>query len=250
MNPVRMPGLRDGAQDRSQITGRRQEWRTHAADQAVTYTRRFTFSASHELRRLSSTHKCRRNHGHNYTVTVSALARHRQPVSLTAFGDYLDSTFDHRLLNDQVEFHPTSELLADHLARWFTDNLASATSVALVDVVVSETASSSARCDGATGEITITKRFDTAHGEVTLVVGADALDNYGFVTDFGDLAPFAEHLREPAVSTELRDAGPALVSHLANWFIGEVEPKIHGYLVALCHKEKAVTGLWQREVRA
>ncbi|MGH3930102.1 MAG: 6-carboxytetrahydropterin synthase, partial [Pseudonocardiaceae bacterium] len=35
---------------------------------------------------------------------------------LAPFGDYLKSAFDHRLINDQVDFHPTSELLAFHFA--------------------------------------------------------------------------------------------------------------------------------------
>lgn len=219
-------------------------------DGAVTVTRQFTFSASHELRLLPVTHKCSRNHGHNYTVTASALVRDSRPDSLAAFGSYLNSRFDHRLLNDQVDFHPTSELLAAHLADWFEDNVASAMPVTLVDVVVSETASTSARCDGTTHEITIAKRFDTAHGDATLVLGADVLDEYGFVTDFGDLAVFAEHLRDPIVSVSLRDAGPALVFRLAHWFVDDVEPTIHGRLMSLLIKEKSTTELWHREDRA
>ncbi|MGH3882864.1 MAG: 6-pyruvoyl trahydropterin synthase family protein, partial [Pseudonocardiaceae bacterium] len=34
----------------------------------------FEFSASHELRLLPETHKCRGNHGHNYVVTLTLAA--------------------------------------------------------------------------------------------------------------------------------------------------------------------------------
>ena len=35
--------------------------------------------------------------------------------ALAQLGDYLNKTFGHRLLNEVVEFHPTSELFAYHL---------------------------------------------------------------------------------------------------------------------------------------
>ncbi|MGH4019751.1 MAG: 6-carboxytetrahydropterin synthase [Pseudonocardiaceae bacterium] len=214
---------------------------------ALTFTRRFKFSASHELRQLPPTHKCSRNHGHNYVVTVSALVHDNDASdSLSSVGDYLGKTFDHRLLNDAVDFHPTSELLALHLAEWFDDTVTSVIPTTLAAIVVSETDTTSARCDGATREITIAKSFETSHGEVTLVLRADALDHAGFVTDFGDLKPFARYLRSSAADARLRDAGPALVSHLAGWFIDNVEPKIHGRLASLRIEERTTTGLWEQ----
>lgn len=215
-------------------------------DRQITISQSFGFSASHELRLLPTSHKCHRNHGHNYTVTASALMRDRAPGNLSPLGDYLAATFDHRLLNDQVTFHPTSELLAGHLAEWFGNNIESAMPITLVAMEVSETATTSARCDGATREITISKTFTTNHGDVTLVLGADRLDEVGFVTDFGDLKPFAAHLRAPIADAGLRDAGPALVAHLADWFIGHIEPGIRGRLVSVRLGSGTTTGLWER----
>ncbi len=212
----------------------------------ITISQSFGFSASHELRLLPTSHKCHRNHGHNYTVTASALVRDGDAGDLSPLGDYLATNFDHRLLNDQVIFHPTSELLAGHLAEWFGDNIESAMPITLVAMVVSETATTSARCDGTTREITISKTFATNHGDVTLVLGAGGLDDVGFITDFGDLKPFAEHLRGPAADAGLRDAGPALVANLADWFVSNIESEIRGHLVSVQVESGTTTGLWER----
>ncbi len=219
-------------------------------EERLTITRRFHFSASHELRKLPPTHKCSRNHGHNYSVTASALV-HDSAASetLSCLGDYLDKTFDHRLLNEQVDFPPTSELLARHLADWFDDTIASAMPMTLAAMVVSETDTTSARCDGPTREVTIAKRFPSSHGDVTLVLGADGLDEFGFVTDFGALQPFAQHLRAHASDAGHRDLGP-VVSHLAGWFLDNVEPKIHGRLASVRVESRTATGLWERGAAA
>ncbi len=58
--------------------------------------------------------------------------------------NYLDKTFDHRLLNDQVDFRPTGELLAGHLAEWFQGNIESVMPITLVAMEVAETATTSA----------------------------------------------------------------------------------------------------------
>jgi len=220
--------------------------RRSVVDGRVSTTRSFGFSASHELRELPPTHKCSRNHGHNYTVTASALVRDGASCELTSLGNYLDTTFDHRLLNDQVDFHPTSELLADHLAEWFRDSIESAMPITLIAMVVSETATTSARCDGATGEITISKRFASIHGDVTLVIGADGLDEFGFVTDFGSLIPFATHLRALTAEAGPGDAGPDLVTYLAGWFLDHVEPAIRGRLMSVGVASRTTIGLWER----
>lgn len=216
------------------------------ADEQITISERFDFSASHELRLLPDSHKCHRNHGHNYSVTASALVRDGARESLSVLGDYLAEKFDHRLLNDRVSFHPTCEHLAAHLAGWFRDTIESATPITLVAMVVSETTSTSARCDGVTGEITISKTFPTCHGDVTLVLGADGLDEFSFVTDFGDLKPFAAHLRAPGIDEGLHRAGPALVAHLAHWFVDNLEPKIRGRLLSARVESGTTTGLWER----
>lgn len=216
------------------------------ADGQTTISQSFSFSASHELRLLPASHKCRRNHGHNYTVTASALIRDGAPGDLSPLGDYLAATFDHRLINEQVAFHPTSELLASHLAKWFRDNIEPTMPITLVAMVISETSSTSARCDGVTGEVTILKTFKTSHGDVTLVLGADRIDEVGFVTDFGDLKPFSEYLFAPSAAAGLGDAGPALVAHLADWFVGNVEPEIHGRLISVRVDSGTTVGLWER----
>lgn len=215
-------------------------------DSQITISQSFDFSASHELTLLPDGHKCRRNHGHNYTVTASALCHDDTSGDLSSLGAYLAETFDHRLLNEQVAFHPTSELLASHLAEWFQDNIESATPVALISMVVSETASTAARCDGVTGEVTISKTFKTANGDVTLVLGADGLDEVGFITDFGDLKPFLKYLEAPAAAAALRDRGPALVAYLAAWFVDNIEPAIRGRLLSVEVESGTITGLWER----
>lgn len=212
----------------------------------ITISQSFGFSASHELRLLPTSHKCRRNHGHNYTVTASALVREGAPVDLSPLGEYLAATFDHRLLNDQVAFHPTSELLAGHLAEWFRDNIESAMCTTLTAMVVSETASTSAHYRAITGDVTISKCFTAGHGEVVLVIGADGFDEFGFITDFGDLKPFSEYLRTPTADAAFRFSGPTLVGHLANWFVDNIEPEIRGCLESVRVVSGTTTGLWER----
>jgi 6-pyruvoyltetrahydropterin/6-carboxytetrahydropterin synthase len=89
-------------------------------------SRSFGFSASHQLRTLPAEHKCARLHGHNYTVTVTVSAAEIDEhgfvtdfANLGPLREYLRTRFDHRHLNDVVDFAPTSELLAQHLGCWF-----------------------------------------------------------------------------------------------------------------------------------
>jgi 6-pyruvoyltetrahydropterin/6-carboxytetrahydropterin synthase len=119
---------------------------------------RFTISkafelsgVSHELRLLPEGHQCRRNHGHNYVVTLTLTADRLDRYGfvtdfgeLAPFGDYLKARFGHRLLNDVVEFHPTSELFAYHLGCWFIENVEPRIHGRLVSVRVAETRLSSA----------------------------------------------------------------------------------------------------------
>jgi 6-pyruvoyltetrahydropterin/6-carboxytetrahydropterin synthase len=111
-----------------------------------TIAKSFAFSASHELRHLPPGHKCARNHGHNYTVTVTLTADQLDVYGfvtdfgdLAAFGDYLAESLDHRLLNDVLLLPPTSELLAAHLGGWFIEHVEPAIHGRLVSVQVSET---------------------------------------------------------------------------------------------------------------
>ena len=81
----------------------------------------FEFSASHQLFGLVEGHKCGRVHGHNYTVRITLeadrLDEHGFVLDygdLAPFGRWLDEHFDHRHLNDVVDFQPSAE----NLARW------------------------------------------------------------------------------------------------------------------------------------
>jgi 6-pyruvoyltetrahydropterin/6-carboxytetrahydropterin synthase len=100
---------------------------------------------------LPDGHTCRRNHGHNYLVTLTVTADGLDEFGfVTDFGDlapfqgYLQDQFDHRCLNDVAEFHPTSELFAQHLACWFIETVEPGIRGRLVSVRVAETRLSSA----------------------------------------------------------------------------------------------------------
>ena len=163
-------------------------------------------------------------------------------VTVWVVGVAFEAVGDHQLR----VFHADPELLAGHLAEWFRDNIESAMPIMLMNMVVSETSTTSACCDGVTGEVTISKRFRTGHGDITLVLGAEGLDEVGFVTDFGDLATFSTYLHEQAAAAALRAAGPAMVAHLAGWFVDNLEPEIRGRLVSVQVDSGTTTGLWER----
>ncbi|MEU8658346.1 6-pyruvoyl trahydropterin synthase family protein [Actinoplanes philippinensis] len=90
--------------------------------------------------------------------------------------------------------------------------------------------------------------------EVTLV--AEDLVEPGFVTDFGDLAPFKEHLAEAFDHRHLNEVmtvaptSENLAEVLAQWFITELEPAIPGNLFALRVSETASSWAEFRPERA
>ena len=94
----------------------------------------FHFCASHVLHELPAEHPCSRLHGHNYEVELilesAQLDRAGFVVDyneLRRFRDLLSESYDHRHLNDVVDFQPSAELLARHfyeLAREFWPALA------------------------------------------------------------------------------------------------------------------------------
>lgn len=83
----------------------------------------FTFAAAHQLAGLPADHQCARLHGHNYRVILELSAEKLDSVGfvvdfgeLAAFRTYIDTTLDHRNLNDAVpSLNPTAENLARHL---------------------------------------------------------------------------------------------------------------------------------------
>ena len=81
--------------------------------------KQFSFSAAHQLTKVAADHPCARMHGHNYVVTVWLGANVLTPEGfvvdyrdLDYIKGWLDSTFDHRTVNDVVEVEPTAENLA------------------------------------------------------------------------------------------------------------------------------------------
>ena len=72
-----------------------------------TISKQFTFSASHQLLNMDESHQCYRLHGHNYIVEVELQAEQlnkygfvRDYHDLDALKKYIDSTLDHRHLNE------------------------------------------------------------------------------------------------------------------------------------------------------
>lgn len=81
--------------------------------------RRFTFSASHQLTTLPDDHKCRRLHGHTYTVEVQLASKVLDEhgfvtdfAELAPVGQWLRDNLDHQHLNDVIDTAPSSENLA------------------------------------------------------------------------------------------------------------------------------------------
>ncbi len=102
---------------------------------------RFGFEAAHALPRLPEGHKCRRMHGHSFTVEIGAdgvLDPARSDVSSTLRRVY--DRLDHQCLN-RIEGldNPTSE----EVCRWIWNDV-SATLPGMESVIVAETCT--ARC--------------------------------------------------------------------------------------------------------
>jgi 6-pyruvoyltetrahydropterin/6-carboxytetrahydropterin synthase len=119
-----------------------------------TISKTFTFSASHRLEGLADDHPCSRLHGHNYSVTVtvqspvlSEVGFVRDYRSLDWIKKIIDEQFDHRHLNDLVNFNPTAELLAKCFFDLFQPRFGAP--VKLKSVTVKETDKTSAIYDEA-----------------------------------------------------------------------------------------------------
>lgn len=88
-----------------------------------TISKQFDFDASHRLDHLGPDHKCARLHGHTYRIEVII----RSPClddrgfcqvdygELDDFKRWIDSTLDHRHLNDVLPCRTTAENIAKYL---------------------------------------------------------------------------------------------------------------------------------------
>jgi 6-pyruvoyltetrahydropterin/6-carboxytetrahydropterin synthase len=87
------------------------------------YTKKIIeISASHSLK-LNYESKCRDMHGHNWIITVyckaEKLNENGMVVDFSALKKQIKQKFDHKNLNEVVDFNPTAE----NIARWIVENV-------------------------------------------------------------------------------------------------------------------------------
>jgi 6-pyruvoyltetrahydropterin/6-carboxytetrahydropterin synthase len=87
-----------------------------------TISKRFEFSASHQLAGLPEGHQCARLHGHNYVVELELNADQLDDTGfvldygeLAPFKRWIDDVLDHRHLNEIMAHNSTAENLAQWL---------------------------------------------------------------------------------------------------------------------------------------
>lgn len=85
-------------------------------------SKRFEFSAAHQLDHLPVDHQCARLHGHNYVVVIVLRAESLNADGfvidfgdLAPFRDLIDTRLDHRNLNDVLQCRTTAENIAEWL---------------------------------------------------------------------------------------------------------------------------------------
>jgi 6-pyruvoyltetrahydropterin/6-carboxytetrahydropterin synthase len=107
----------------------------------------FTFSAGHHLIGLPKEHPCSRMHGHNYVIVVELRSTKLNEIGfvkdyreLDHIKKFIDDAFDHKYLNDFLEFNPTAE----NIAKFCYETWIKSTSY-LYAVEVSETPKTNAR---------------------------------------------------------------------------------------------------------
>lgn len=105
-----------------------------------TITKFFEFEAAHHLTKVPEGHKCRRLHGHNYVVTVELQAERLDASGfvvdfgeLSALKRMLDEEFDHRNLNEVVDYETTAENLAEDIFFWCQERWHQTTAVTVAE---------------------------------------------------------------------------------------------------------------------
>jgi 6-pyruvoyltetrahydropterin/6-carboxytetrahydropterin synthase len=91
-------------------------------------SKRFNFSASHQLEGLRPGHPCGRVHGHNYEVEVELSSERLSDDGfvldygdLAPLGRHIDDALDHRHLNDVLDGQPSAENIARYLFGWVSE---------------------------------------------------------------------------------------------------------------------------------
>ena len=114
-------------------------------------TKEFHFSASHRLDHLPVGHQCHRLHGHNYKVVLELYSKElnkdyfvKDYGELSDFKKWIDTTLDHRHLNDVVPIVTSAENLAYWIYRMWKPSIKE-----LFAVSVSETPKTWARYENA-----------------------------------------------------------------------------------------------------
>ena len=84
--------------------------------------KRIYISAAHSLK-LSYPSKCTSLHGHNWAVDVflrsKTLGADGMIADFTHIKQKLTDKFDHKVINDVVDFNPTAEMLAKYICEFF-----------------------------------------------------------------------------------------------------------------------------------
>ena len=114
----------------------------------VTISRTYDFEAAHNLPHVPDGHKCKRVHGHSYTVEVQVTGPVKTDGAetgmvldfgrLDAIWASIHKRIDHRPLNESVESNPTVEVVCPLLHEWFTNELRDAGFDLFVRVVLRE----------------------------------------------------------------------------------------------------------------
>lgn len=100
----------------------------------------YNFESGHFLTGVPEGHKCGRPHGHNYVLivelagdTVDERGFVRDYFELKPIKQFVDEFWDHRMLNDVVDFDPTVENLTKFLYQRFKVEFPELSSITLME---------------------------------------------------------------------------------------------------------------------